>query len=133
MRPQSRSVNTHPPIRPLPRTPFTASQGTADAAAAGTGGGFTSHAQEAMGVTLAAFFARMPRTKCANCMAVNPIVRKQGATKLFRVFGSAKAALANRMRGISLVGEDGEVGGGPTVRQGCVCRVLGLGRGLGVG
>jgi hypothetical protein len=41
----------------------------------------------------------MPTHKCANCGAVNPSVKKQGATKLFREF-SRKALVQNLMRGI---------------------------------
>ncbi|KAF8073189.1 rpa1 [Scenedesmus sp. PABB004] len=69
----------------------------------------TSHIQEALRVAVAEFFARMPGQRCQNCGCMNPAIRKQGSTKLFKQY-SRKALLQNAMRGIdvaSLVGAGG--------------------------
>jgi len=65
----------------------------------------TVHVQEALRDAVAELFARMPKSRCANCGAHNPTVRKQGHTRLFRVFPTAKAVIANRMRGLELGSE----------------------------
>ncbi|KIZ00255.1 DNA-directed RNA polymerase I subunit A1 [Monoraphidium neglectum] len=61
----------------------------------------TCHIQEATRDAVAEFFARMPAVKCANCNAVNPSVKRQGATKLFREY-SRKALVQNLMRGADM-------------------------------
>jgi len=64
----------------------------------------TCHVQEALRETVSEFFSRMPTHKCANCNAVNPTVRKQGAAKLFREY-SRKALINNLMRGLDMGGD----------------------------
>ena len=59
----------------------------------------TCHVQEATRSAVAEFFARMPSTKCQNCQAHTPVIKKQGASKVFQQY-TRKAVLANWMRGI---------------------------------
>lgn len=45
----------------------------------------TSTTLQAIREVVQEFFARVPKTKCANCGANSPNVKKQGFTKLFKV------------------------------------------------
>ena len=47
----------------------------------------TSHTLEALHDCISDFFHHMPKSKCANCTAWNPNIKKQGHTKLFMVSG----------------------------------------------
>ncbi len=42
--------------------------------------------------------------RCANCSAFSPSVKKQGHTKLFKVWPSKQAAVQNRIRGLEVKG-----------------------------
>ncbi|GAX74019.1 hypothetical protein CEUSTIGMA_g1469.t1 [Chlamydomonas eustigma] len=60
----------------------------------------TSTALEAMKEVLVEFFARVPKGKCANCGAFSPSVKKQGHTKLFKVWTSSRPVVQNQMHGV---------------------------------
>jgi DNA-directed RNA polymerase I subunit RPA1 len=61
----------------------------------------TCHIQEAMRTAVAEFFSRIPATKCQNCGCINPTIKKQGSTKLFKQY-TRKGLLQNHMRGIDV-------------------------------
>lgn len=62
----------------------------------------------------------MPKGKCRNCGAHSPVIKKQGAMRLFKVWPSAKAAMANAKSGISL---RGVLGGGAEEAQEAVAAI----------
>jgi hypothetical protein len=87
-------------------------EGYEPSAAAAAGGGSrrpqqlptTCHVQEARRTAVAEFFKRMPPTRCDNCSAQNPKIKKQGYSKIFQEY-SRKQVLTNYARGImSLAG-----------------------------
>jgi hypothetical protein len=55
--------------------------------------------QEARRAAVAEFFKRMPPTRCDNCNAQNPKIKKQGCSKIFQEY-SKKQVLTNYARGI---------------------------------
>ena len=62
----------------------------------------TSTALEAMREVIQEFFARLPKGKCANCGASSPTVKKQGHTRLFKVWTTQKAIVQNQLKGIQI-------------------------------
>lgn len=61
----------------------------------------TLHIQDALRTLVKEFFARMPSAKCQNCGCLNPSIKKQGASKLFKQY-SRRALLQNFARGIDV-------------------------------
>lgn len=54
----------------------------------------------------------MPKGKCQNCGAMSPAIKKQGAMRVFKVWGSAKALMTNAKAGVAVRGALAGVGGG---------------------
>lgn len=48
------------------------------------------------------FYSRLPKGKCANCSASSPNVKKQGHTRLFKVWATQKAIVQNQLKGIQI-------------------------------
>lgn len=61
----------------------------------------TLHIQDAMRTLVKEFFARIPSGKCQNCGCLNPSIKKQGSSKLFKQY-SRRALLQNFARGIDV-------------------------------
>jgi len=61
----------------------------------------TLHIQEALRTLVREFFTRMPGAKCQNCGCLNPSIKKQGSSKLFKQY-SRRALLQNFTRGIDV-------------------------------
>eukprot|EP00850_Spirogloea_muscicola_P015142 SM000113S24098 [mRNA] locus=s113:326320:337241:- [translate_table: standard] len=60
----------------------------------------TTHSVAAAKGVVREFLAGMPRTVCGNCRASNPLVRKEGATKLFQMPLTAKGLESNELNKI---------------------------------
>lgn len=61
----------------------------------------TLHIQDAMRTLTHEFYKRMPGAKCQNCGCLNPSIKKQGSSKLFKQY-SRRALLQNFARGIDV-------------------------------
>jgi hypothetical protein len=61
----------------------------------------TLHIQDAMRTLTQEFYKRMPGAKCQNCGCLNPSIKKQGSSKLFKQY-SRRALLQNFARGIDV-------------------------------
>jgi hypothetical protein len=61
----------------------------------------TLHIQDALRTLVKEFFARIPSGKCQNCGCLNPSIKKQGSSKLFKQY-SRRALLQNFARGIDV-------------------------------
>lgn len=61
----------------------------------------TLHIQDAMRILTQEFYKRMPGTKCHNCGCLNPSIKKQGSSKVFKQY-SRRALLQNFTRGIDV-------------------------------
>jgi hypothetical protein len=61
----------------------------------------TLHIQDALRTLHKEFYARMPGSKCQNCGCLNPSIKKQGSSKLFKQY-SRRALLQNFARGIDV-------------------------------
>lgn len=61
--------------------------------------------------------AQMPKGKCRNCGMHSPAIKRQGATRLFKLWPSRKALLANMKLGRTVRGvlddADADGVGGP--------------------
>lgn len=61
----------------------------------------TLHIQDALRTLHKEFYARMPGSKCQNCGCLNPSIKKQGSSKVFKQY-SRRALLQNFARGIDV-------------------------------
>jgi hypothetical protein len=61
----------------------------------------TLHIQDALRTLVREFFGRMPGGKCANCGGLNPSIKRQGCSKLFKQY-SRRALLQNFARGMDV-------------------------------
>lgn len=61
----------------------------------------TLHIQDALRTLTQEFYKRMPGSKCQNCGCLNPSIKKQGSSKVFKQY-SRRALLQNFSRGIDV-------------------------------
>ncbi|GLI64445.1 hypothetical protein VaNZ11_007716 [Volvox africanus] len=69
----------------------------------GSGSYITQHTFEAMQDTISEFLTRNSASRrCSNCRRHNPVIKQQGAMKLFSVWASRKAVLDNLKEGLDM-------------------------------